>query len=221
MTARRPLPTVLLAVLAVLAGCDRSQRDMLRQPRWNPGDGSSLFEDGRATRAPPPHSVPQSSGEEASTSGARLGSAALLRNEAEQARQSLPRTPPRAMLVRGQQRYDIYCLPCHSLTGDGDGPVVERGFPAPPSLHADALRNASDRHLYDVISKGWGLMYPLADRIAPADRWAIVGYVRALQLSRHARIDALPPELRAALAKTPPPAPEPGEWRPVQPGMTP
>jgi hypothetical protein len=103
------------------------------------------------------------------------------------------------MLRRGQQRYTIYCMPCHSPVGDGDGPIVRRGFPHPPSYHIRRLREADDRHFFDVISQGFGAMYSYADRITPEDRWAIVAYIRALQLSQHAPADALPPDLRASL----------------------
>ncbi|HEX7368702.1 MAG TPA: cytochrome c, partial [Rhodanobacteraceae bacterium] len=96
----------------------------------------------------------------------------------------LPITP--ALLARGQQRFNIYCAPCHSRVGDGDGMIAERGFPHPPSYHTPALRNAPDSHFYKVITDGYGVMYSYADRVSPRDRWAIVAYIRALQLSQHA-----------------------------------
>jgi len=96
----------------------------------------------------------------------------------------LPITLP--FVARGRNRYDVYCAPCHSRTGDGDGMIVRRGFPAPPSYHTERLRNAPDSHLFQVISNGYGVMYPYADRITSEDRWAIVAYIRALQLSQHA-----------------------------------
>jgi mono/diheme cytochrome c family protein len=96
----------------------------------------------------------------------------------------LPITLP--FVARGRNRYDVYCAPCHSRTGDGDGMIVRRGFPAPPSYHTERLRNAPDSHFFQVISNGYGVMYPYADRITPEDRWAIVAYIRALQLSQHA-----------------------------------
>jgi mono/diheme cytochrome c family protein len=91
-----------------------------------------------------------------------------------------------ALLERGQQRYRIYCTPCHSELGDGNGMVVQRGFPHPPSYHSDRLRQASTQHFYDVITHGYGAMYSFAARVAPDDRWAIAAYIRALQLSQHA-----------------------------------
>jgi mono/diheme cytochrome c family protein len=108
----------------------------------------------------------------------------------------------RGLLARGRQRYEIYCLPCHSPVGDGDGPVVRRGFPHPPSYHAPRLRDAPDRHFFDVITNGYGIMHPYADRVAPPDRWAIVAYIRALQLSQHAQASQLPDALRARLPGT-------------------
>ncbi len=91
-----------------------------------------------------------------------------------------------ALLERGQQRYRIYCTPCHSELGDGNGMVVQRGFPHPPSYHSDRLRQASTQHFVDVITHGYGAMYSFAGRVAPDDRWAIAAYIRALQLSQHA-----------------------------------
>ena len=91
------------------------------------------------------------------------------------------------LLHRGQERFNIYCAPCHSPVGDGDGMVVRRGFPAPPSYHIDRLRQAPARDFYDVMTNGYGVMRPYSDRVSPEDRWAIVAYIRALQLSQYAR----------------------------------
>jgi mono/diheme cytochrome c family protein len=116
--------------------------------------------------------------------------------------QSKPTTPPAvsmALLRRGQDRYRIYCTPCHSELGDGRGMVVQRGFPAPPSYHITRLREAPPSHLYEVITNGHGAMYSFAYRIQPADRWAIVAYIRALQRSQNATLADLTPEQRAAL----------------------
>ena len=92
----------------------------------------------------------------------------------------------REVLERGRQRYDIYCAPCHARTGEGNGMIVQRGFPAPPSYHIDRLRQAPVGHFYDVITHGYGIMYPYANRVSVEDRWAIASYIRAIQLSQHA-----------------------------------
>jgi mono/diheme cytochrome c family protein len=94
-------------------------------------------------------------------------------------------------------------VPCHSPLGDGDGPVARRGFPHPPSYHEQRLRDAPDRHFFDVITHGHGVMYPYGDRVAPEDRWAIVAYIRALQLSQHAPLAQLPAGLRERIARAP------------------
>jgi mono/diheme cytochrome c family protein len=104
-----------------------------------------------------------------------------------------------ALLERGQGRFRIYCTPCHSELGDGRGMVVRRGFPAPPSYHIDRLRAAPVEHFYDVITHGYGAMYSYANRVQPADRWAIAAYIRALQLSQHASIDDVPADQRDKL----------------------
>jgi mono/diheme cytochrome c family protein len=104
-----------------------------------------------------------------------------------------------ALLQRGQQRFRIYCTPCHSELGDGNGMVVQRGFPHPPSYHEQRLVEAPTQHFYDVITHGYGAMYSYAARVAPEDRWAIAAYIRALQLSQHASPDDLSPAQRQAL----------------------
>jgi mono/diheme cytochrome c family protein len=112
-----------------------------------------------------------------------------------------PAPPPLtlALLQRGQERFRIYCTPCHSELGDGNGMVVQRGFSAPPSYHIDRLRQAPTQHFYDVITRGHGAMYSFAGRVAPNDRWAIAAYIRALQLSQHTTAQDLPAAERQAL----------------------
>ncbi len=100
------------------------------------------------------------------------------------------------VLARGQQRFNTFCAPCHARTGYGDGMIVRRGFSPPPSLHDERLVNAPVGHFYDVITNGYGRMYSYASRIRPVDRWAIVAYIRALQLSQNATIDDVPEQER-------------------------
>ncbi|MBX3620670.1 MAG: cytochrome c [Rhizobacter sp.] len=201
------VPVALVVAAAIgLAGCERVARGMYQQPRYDRDERSTLFPDGRATRPPPPGSVPHAAGDLAATSSGRRGEQAVLDVVQAEAAQGPPPLTA-ALLQRGRERYGIYCLPCHSALGDGDGPVVRRGFPAPPSYHQPRLREASDRHLYDVISAGHGVMPAYGDRVVPADRWAIVAYVRALQLSQHAPLHDLPPALQARLNALPRPAP--------------
>lgn len=103
------------------------------------------------------------------------------------------------LLQRGQERFRIYCTPCHSETGDGRGMIVQRGFPPPPSYHTERLRNVPIQHFYDVITNGYGAMYPFADRVPPADRWAIAAYIRALQRSQNGTLNDVPPDRRGRL----------------------
>ncbi len=116
-----------------------------------------------------------------------------------------PLSPPSApqvtmaLLERGQQRYNINCAPCHSRVGDGNGIIVQRGFPRPPSYYKESLRTASSQHFYDVITRGHGVMFAYADRVEPADRWAIVAYIRALQASADATLADVPAGERGAL----------------------
>ena len=116
--------------------------------------------------------------------------------------QSQPVKAPAVTLVlleRGQERYRIYCAPCHSELGDGHGMIVQRGFPPPPSFQSDPLRAAPPQHIYDVITRGYGLMYSFADRVQPADRWAIAAYIYALERSQHAALADVPADQRGSL----------------------
>lgn len=116
-------------------------------------------------------------------------------------RDSVQPVPPLTLAVieRGRERFNIYCAPCHSRVGDGDGRIVRRGFPPPPNYTDDRLVKAPLQHFYDVITNGYGVMYPYASRVAPNDRWAIAAYIRALQLSQHDTVADLSPAEKAKL----------------------
>ena len=193
---------VLLAACGALAGCERTMKDMYVQPRLGPDAASPLWADGKGSRPPPPGSVPVAVGDLAKTSSGRHGREELdVRAVADAA--SAPPAADLALLERGRSRYDVYCAPCHGVVGDGDGMVVRRGYPRPPSFHQARLREAPDRHLFDVVTHGYGVMPPYADRVTSPDRWTIVAYVRALQLSQDAPLAALPLDMQARLRALP------------------
>lgn len=108
----------------------------------------------------------------------------------------------REVLERGQERFNIYCSPCHSHTGNGEGMIVKRGFKPPPSFHSDRLRNAPAGHYFDVITNGFGAMASYASRVPEKDRWAIIAYIRVLQLSQNATIEDVPAAERDQLEGT-------------------
>ena len=146
-------------VIATLLTLAVSTCDQMRhQPRYDYAEPTKLFADGTIARDDPTWQA------------------------------ALADRPPMtaALLARGRERYGIYCAVCHDLAGYGQGIVPSRGFPHPPSYHIDRLRNAPSSYFVDVITHGHGAMYSYADRVAPADRWAIAAYIRALQLSQDA-----------------------------------
>ncbi len=197
----RPWGTAVsvLCAAATLGGCERAMQDMYRQPKYRHAQEAPGLPGDSAVRALPGRSVVRAQGVLAATSSGRIGEQrATAWDEAERAKTN-PLTLDMALLRRGRERFDIYCAPCHGLAGDGDGIVPARGFPHPPSYHEQRLRAAPDRHFYDVMSDGYGIMYSYADRVTPPDRWAIVAYIRALQLSRHAPAAQLTPQLRERL----------------------
>ena len=177
--------------MLVLAGTSACRVDMHQQPKLKPDDPSTFFADGRANRPELPDTVAQGRAhiDELFYTG-RV-------NGAEAAKFPYPIT--RLVLERGRSRFNIYCSPCHDYTGSGRGTIVQRGFPPPPSFHIDRLRQAPPGHFFQVITNGYGAMFSYAGRIPTEDRWAIVAYIRALQLSQHATLDDVPASERAQL----------------------
>jgi hypothetical protein len=172
----------------VAAGC---RQDMHDQPKYQPLERSTFFLDQQASRVPVPGTVARGhlNDDTLLYTGKIDGSDAVL----------FPFPVDETVMARGQQRFDIYCSPCHGRTGLGDGMVVRRGYRRPPSLADERLRQASIGHFFDVITNGFGAMPNYAAQIRPADRWAVIAYMRALQLSAHATLDDVPAAERGAL----------------------
>lgn len=173
---------VVLAAF-VLAGC---RLDMHLQPKYKPYEPTTFFDDGRSERQPVPGTVARG----------HLRADELLYTGKENGVvvDKFPFPITMADLKRGQERFNIYCTPCHDYTGSGQGMIVQRGFPAPPSYHIDRLRQAPAGHFVDVMTNGLGNMYSYAARVEPEDRWRIAAYIRALQLSRQGTVqDAVAP----------------------------
>jgi len=149
----------LFAAVLPLAACHDG--NMVQQARYDSYERAALFPDGMAMQRPP--------------------SGVVARDAAQQA--AATRRPPMslALVRRGQERYQIYCVPCHAADGSGQGIVPARGFPHPPDFHSERLKAAPDTHFYQVMTNGYGVMYSYADRVPPQDRWAIAAYIRALQ----------------------------------------
>ena len=183
------LGALCLASLALVGAC---RQDMHQAPRYDPLERSDFFADGRASRPLVEGTVARGLLKDEPRFWTGKSGGALVTE--------IPVPVTKDLLVRGRERYDIYCSPCHSRTGDGTGMVVARGYKQPPSYHIDRLRAQPVGYYFDVISNGFGAMQDYAAQIPPKDRWAIVAYVRALQLSRHAPAADLSPDDRAKLA---------------------
>ena len=190
---------LLFAVACVLTGCERAMQDMYDEPRYRRMQPAPDLPGGASVLPLPKESVPRAKGPVAATSSARMSLAEVNESERAERAEKMPYRIDMPLLKLGRERFTIYCSPCHSPAGDGEGRVAQRGFPHPPSYHIDRLRNAPDRHFYDVMTNGYGIMYSYADRVTPRERWAIVAYIRALQLSQHAAIARLPEEARTRL----------------------
>jgi len=208
--ARRVRPRIAAlaatALVALLGGCYRHS-DMALQPKyWKIYRPSEFFADGQSERPLPEGVVPQ---EELRTDREFYFGLDLKGNTIDHLPATYPDGTPfpskgpemQALLERGQQRFNIYCIVCHGQLGYGDGMVVQRGFTTPPSYHADKLLHHEPiGHFFYVMSNGYGAMYSYSERINPADRWAIAAYIKALQLSQNPTAD----DLSRAQALVPP-----------------
>ena len=181
----------MLAVLTALA-CQGCRQDMHDQPRYKPLAKSTFFDDQqRSARPRVPGTVARGHlpGDPALDTG-KVGTDFVA---------AVPVTIDMKLLQRGEDRYRIYCTPCHGQVGRGDGIVVRRGYRPPPSFHIDRLRAQPAGYFFDVMTAGFGAMPDYADKLSVADRWAVVAYVRALQLSQNATVADVPAERRAEL----------------------
>ena len=194
----------LVFVVGLASGC--SEHDMVTQPKYKTLQPSTFFADGQSARPVVPGTVARGQlrvnpiYDEGNVNGVLAEYVPLKEFDPKSTLDSREAQSARLKtLERGRERFNIYCAPCHSQLGDGTGMIVQRGFSKPPSFHEPRLRDAPPGHFYHVITHGYGAMYSYASRIEPADRWAIVAYIRALQLSQNARLDDVPPEKRSEL----------------------
>jgi mono/diheme cytochrome c family protein len=173
---------VLAAVIAIsaLVSC---RPDMSNQPKAKPLSESDFFSNQANARPIPPHTVERGDTRENAAFYTGMTNGIYITQ--------LPVGLTQELLTRGRERFDAICAECHDRTGSGNGMVVQRGFPQPPSFHVDRLRNAPIGHFFDVITKGYGVMYSYATRVTPEDRWAIAAYIRALQLSHDVKASEL------------------------------
>lgn len=176
--------------LSVASAC---RQDMHDQPRAEPYEESDFFGDRRSVRPAVEGTIPRGHLrlDEHFYTGKIDGALAT----------TFPATVTIEMLKRGQERYDIYCAPCHSKTGDGLGMIVQRGMKQPESFHSQRLLDVEVGHYFDVVTNGFGNMYSYEDRIDPADRWAIAAYIRALQMSQGANLAELPESDRQRISQ--------------------
>jgi hypothetical protein len=167
-------------------GCDYLKQDMANQPKNKALSPSPFFEDGRSERPLVENTVAR---------GSLANDELFVPKDSD----NFPLPLDAALLERGEERYKIFCTPCHGLQGDGNGMVAMRGMKRPPTYHQDRLRQAPNGYFYDTITNGFGQMLGYSAQIPPRDRWAIIGYIRALQLSRNAKVADLPAALRERL----------------------
>jgi len=185
---RRSGRRLLLAggALLLLPWAAACHTDMIDQPKFRPLEESDFFKDGNSSRPIPADTVARGH--------LRLDTPLNTGWSGGAPVEAIPIPVTSELLRRGREQFDIFCSPCHGRLGDGKGMIVERGFKPPPSYHIDRLREAPAGHFFDVITNGFGAMYDYRERISPEDRWAIIAYIRALQLSRHAPLADAPPD---------------------------
>ena len=183
----------LFLSLGLTTGCTMTMRN---QPKFKPLAASEFFDDGQSSRPLVEHTVARGY--------LRIDTALYEGKNADGSYvDTFPFEITAEVMARGQERYNIYCSPCHGLVGNGEGMIVKRGFKQPPSYHSDRLRNMPVGYFYNVITNGFGVMYSYANRVQPEDRWAIIAYIRALQLSQHATLSDVPPGEREKLLTGP------------------
>jgi mono/diheme cytochrome c family protein len=183
--------SLALATSLLLLFTTACRQDMHDQPKYKPLGRSAFFEDGRASRPLVAGTIAQG----------HLHDDELLYTGkvGDKPAPIFPFPITMDTLRRGQERFNIYCTPCHDRTGAGLGMVVRRGLRRPPSFHIDRLRESPPGYFYDVIANGFGAMPDYAAQIQPQDRWAIVAYIRVLQRSQHATLADVPAGKRAEL----------------------
>jgi mono/diheme cytochrome c family protein len=179
----------LLIALLALAAC---RQKMAYQPRYDPLEPSDFFADGMSARPRIPGTVARG---ELAVDGF-LATGKVNGQDGD----GFPFAVTADVMNRGEERFNIYCSECHGKAGDGNGMIPSRGYRHPPSFHTDALRAAKTGHFFDVMTNGFGAMPSYAAQVPVTDRWAIVAYIRALQLSQHGTLNDLPPELRARIS---------------------
>lgn len=185
---RRSLLVLSCSVVLLGAAC---RQDMHNQPKAKPQSKSAFFADGRTGRLPVEGTVGRGQlREDDHLNRGRIDGKFAT---------TFPFVIDAAVMARGRERYEIFCTPCHGATGLGNGTVVQRGFKVATSHHLERLRNETNGYWFDVITNGFGVMPPAGPQIPVKDRWAIIAYVRALQLSRHAALADIPEADRAAL----------------------
>lgn len=191
MNINKPSICYLLSAILLLFLAGGCRQEMADQPSYRPFQPSAFFEDGRSARPLVPGTIPRGY--------LRTDAPLYTGKSGGEFVETFPFPITRAVLERGQERYNIFCAPCHDRVGSGQGMIVQRGFPRPTSYHTPRLREAPVGYFFDVITNGFGKMYDYASRIPPRDRWAIVAYIRALQLSQYATLEDVPPEERQKL----------------------
>ena len=182
---------LLLSAFCFLPSC---RQKMANQPKYDPLEPSDFFADGMSARPRIPGTVAR--GELAIDGFLASGKV----NGADGDGFPFPITA--AVMDRGQERFNIYCSVCHGRAGDGNGMIPSRGYRRPPSFHTAVLQNAKTGHFFDVMTNGFGAMPQYNVQVSVDDRWAIIAYIRALQLSRNGTIDDLPPAQRAQLTSS-------------------